>query len=401
MLMEYCKPLDPGAARRQLWAQRAYCAGLALLLVLSEVFSSNVQATLPGLSHLARLALTGGAVALLVGKIVLLTDYRARWQPALAALVLLYTAFAAWHGDDVWFFLAALVGLGAKDVDLRGALRVYLVTAAAGLLFVQLLHFATPLMPYNFYCRNWDFGYGHYNGFGARLVGVFFAWAWLRHDRMRWFDWLGLAALFGFTYKVPGSRGAAGAMAVLLLLFAVQKFLPRLLDNKIWYALVLVLPVGLCAFSLYAGYVYNPEWPYERMALLLLSIFLSGRFEIWHNVFWSADLSWLGGLPTDGDEHSAIDNTFLAIPMNKGYLGAILVAVFFLLLLWRLARHRHATEVLCLVALTLYLFMENKPFLLSSNPFLLLAPCVFFAGSAIPSRAPLPVVCARREPPSP
>ena len=74
-------------------------------------------------------------------------------------------------------FLAALVGLGAKDVDLQTALRVYLATAVAGLLLVQALHFATPLMPYKFYCRNWDFGYGHYNGFGARLVGVFFAWA--------------------------------------------------------------------------------------------------------------------------------------------------------------------------------------------------------------------------------
>lgn len=395
MLVQRLSLLDPGQARRQVWAQRFFCAGLALLLVLSEVFSSNIQSTLPGVSHLARLALTGGAVALLGAKAVLLTDYPRRWQVAVGAAAVLYTAFAAWYGDDVWFFLAALVGLAAKDVDLRGALRVYLITAVAGLLFVQLLHFATPLMPYNFYCRNWDFGYGHYNGFGARLVGVFFAWAWLRHDRMRWFDWAGLAAMLVFTYKVPGSRGAAGAMAALLVLFAVQKFLPRLFDNRIWYALAILLPVGLCAFSLYAGYVYNPEWPYERMALLLLSIFLSGRFEIWHNVFWGADLSWLGGLPTDGDEHHAIDNAFLAIPMNKGYLGAILVAVFFLLSLWRLARHRHATEVLCLVALTLYVFMENKPFLLSANPFLLLAPCVFFGGG-LPPEQPLPVVCKRR-----
>ena len=305
MLLQRCKPLDPGAARRRALAQQCFTLGLALLLVLSEVFSSNIQATLPTLSHLARLALTGGAVLLLGAKILLLTDYERRWQPVLAAAVLGYTAFAAWYGDDVWFFLAALVGLAAKDTDLRAALRVYLAVAVAGLLAVQLLHFATPLMPYNFYCRNWDFGYGHYNGFGARLAGVFFAWAWLRHDAMRWFDWLGLAALGLFTYLVPGSRGAAGAMAVLLGLFAVQRFLPRLFDNKVWYALALALPVGLAAFSLYAGYVYNPVWPYERMALLLLSIALSGRFEIWHNVFWGADLSLLGGLPTDGDEHHA------------------------------------------------------------------------------------------------
>lgn len=368
MLLSQYKPL----------AQKAYCAAIVLLLILSEVFSSNIQAALPTFSSLARLALTGGAVALLGVKIFLLTDYEARWQPILAALVLAYTAFATWYGDDVWFFLAALVGLGAKDIDIKAALRVYLAAAVAGLLVVQLLHFATPLMPYNFYCRNWDFGYGHYNGFGARLVGVFFAWAWLRHDRLRAFDWAGLAALAIFTYKVPGSRGAFGGMAVLFVLFFVQKFLPRLFDSKIFYGLALALPVALAVFSLYAGYVYNPEWPYERMALLLLSIALSGRFEIWHNVFWSAPLSLLGGLPTDGDEHHAIDNTFLAVPMNKGLLGAILVAAVFLLLLWRLAKKHRSTEVICLAALTLYLFMENKPFLLSANPFLLMLPVVFF-----------------------
>ena len=383
MLISKCKPLDPGAGRRQGAAQKIYCAALVLLLILSEVFSSNIQSTLPTFSHLARLALTGGAVVLLGVKIFFLTDYEARWQPILAALVLAYTAFATWYGDDVWFFLAALVGLGAKDIDLKAALRVYLAAAVVGLLAVQLLHFVTPLMPYNFYCRNWDFGYGHYNGFGARLAGVAFAWGWLRHDQMRAPDWMGLAALAIFTYKVPGSRGAFGGMAVMLGLFLVQKFFPKLFDNKIWYALVLAVPVGLAVFSLYAGYIYDPVWPYDHMAILLLSIFLSGRFEIWHNVFWGSPLTLLGGLPTDGDEHHAIDNTFLAVPMNKGLLGAALVAVFFLLLLWRLGKKHRSTEMICLLALTLYLFMENKPFLLSANPFLLLAPIVFFESTTL------------------
>lgn len=156
-------------------------------------------------------------------EIILLTGYEARWQKVLISVVLVYTAFSSWYGGDLWFFLAALIGLGAKDVDWETALRVYLVTAVAGLVLVQALHFATPLMPYKFYCRNWDFGYGHYNGFGARLVGVFFAWGWLRHDRLRAFDWAGLAALAIFTYKVPGSRGAFGGMAVLFVLFFVQR----------------------------------------------------------------------------------------------------------------------------------------------------------------------------------
>ena len=54
--------------------------------------------------------------------------------------------------------------------------------------------------------------------------------------------------------------------------------------------------------------------------------------------------------------------------MNKGLLGAILVAAVFLLLLWRLAKKHRSTEVICLVALTLYLFMENKPFFALRQP---------------------------------
>ena len=190
-------------------ASRVYCTGLALLLVLSEVFSSNVQDTLPGFSRIMRLGLTGCAVLLLAGKIILLTGYEARWQKVLIAVVLVYTAFSSWYGGDLWFFLAALIGLGAKDVDWETALRVYLVTAVAGLVLVQALHFATPLMPYKFYCRNWDFGYGHYNGFGARLVGVFFAWAWLRHDRLRAFDWAGRWRSSPTRFPAAGGRLAA------------------------------------------------------------------------------------------------------------------------------------------------------------------------------------------------
>lgn len=62
-----------------------------------------------------------------------------------------------------------------------------------------------------------------------------------------------------FYLQGPRSRGAFGGMAVMLLLFAVQKFFPKLFDNKIWYAFVLAMPVMLVVFSLYAGYIYNPR----------------------------------------------------------------------------------------------------------------------------------------------
>ena len=74
--------------------QRLFCAALAMLLVLSEVFSSNIQATLPAFSHLCRVLLTGGAAALLLFKCVFLTRYDNRAQYAILAVALGYSGFA-------------------------------------------------------------------------------------------------------------------------------------------------------------------------------------------------------------------------------------------------------------------------------------------------------------------
>lgn len=373
----------------RLLAQRVYCAGFAMLLILSEVFSSNIQSTLPTLSTLFRVGLTGCGVLLLLAKCVFLTRYETKAQWVLLAAVIGYTGFAALYGDDHWFLLAALVGLGAKDVDLRQAVKVFLAVTAAGLVLVQLLHYTTPLVPFKYYCRNWDYGYGHYNGYGARLMGVFFAWAWLRWPRLRWYDWAGLTALLLYTMFVPICRGAGGAMILLLLLFALQKLLPRFFESRIYHGLLLAVYPLLTVFSVLAGYFFDPMVPDQTPILKKIDRLFSGRFEIWHNVFWETPLSLLGGVPTDGDEHHSIDNMYLALPMNKGLLGAILVAAVFLILLWRLCRGHHTGELLCMTALLAYLLMENKVFLVATNPFLMLLPCVFFTAK---DRA-LPVLC--------
>ena len=95
-------------------AARVYCAGLALLLVLSEVFSSNIQATLPGFSRLARLGLTGCAVLLLAGKIVLLTKYETRLQKVLVCAVLAYTPLPHGTAATSGFFWRRWSGWGPR-----------------------------------------------------------------------------------------------------------------------------------------------------------------------------------------------------------------------------------------------------------------------------------------------
>ena len=69
---------------------------------------------------------------MLLFKCVFLTRYDNRAQYAILAVALGYSGFAAAYGEDVWFFLIVLLGAAAKGVDLRAALKVYLITAAVG-----------------------------------------------------------------------------------------------------------------------------------------------------------------------------------------------------------------------------------------------------------------------------
>ena len=248
--------------------QRLFCTALAMLLVLSEVFSSNIQATLPAFSHLCRVLLTGGAAALLLFKCVFLTRYDNRAQYAILAVALGYSGFAAAYGEDVWFFLIVLLGAAAKGVDLRAALKVYLITAAVGVAAVQLLHGFTGLVPFNWNARNWDYGYGHYNGYGARLLGVFMAWAWLSAGT-------GCAGLTG-----PGwprwarircwGRAAAGRGLPCFCCWRCSLrsgCCPAVFTSKAWLAFVVALYPLLTAASLLTGYLFDPNVP-ERTPLL-------------------------------------------------------------------------------------------------------------------------------------
>ncbi len=273
-------------------ASRVYCTGLALLLVLSGVqlqrtgYAAGFQPHHAAGADWVRRAASGRK------NYPADQIYEARWQKVLIAVIAgLHGVFVVvWRRSVV--LLAALIGLGPRCGLGRPPCASTSSRRWPGWCWCKR-YFATPLMPYKFYCRNWDFGYGHYTAL-VRGLSACFAWAWLRHDRLRAFDWAG-AGRAGDLH-LQGSRQPRGVWrhggAVCAVL--CPKFLPKLFDSRIFYGLALALPVALAVFSLYAGYVYNPEWPYERMALLLLSIALSGRLRIWHNVFWSAPLSLLG-----------------------------------------------------------------------------------------------------------
>ena len=94
------RPVSPAAQAK---GERMFCAAVALLLVLSEVFSSNIQNTLPTFSHVCRIALTVTAAVLLVAKSLLLTQW-----PSLVSFALYVWQFHFVSSEARSFLLAGL-----------------------------------------------------------------------------------------------------------------------------------------------------------------------------------------------------------------------------------------------------------------------------------------------------
>ena len=142
-------PFRPLSSRRAELAEKIFGLAVVLLLVLSEVFSSNIQSTLPNFSQICRLVLTAASVALLLFKCLFLTEWQSRTQFIIALAAILYSGAAFVYSGDQWFFLSVLVGISAKDVDLHRVLKIYLITAAVCVVSVQVLHYTTDLIPFN------------------------------------------------------------------------------------------------------------------------------------------------------------------------------------------------------------------------------------------------------------
>ena len=75
------RPVSPAAQAK---GERVFCAAVALLLVLSEVFSSNIQNTLPTFSHVCRIA-ASASKASSIGDVLVQMDMQRRDAKSMCA----------------------------------------------------------------------------------------------------------------------------------------------------------------------------------------------------------------------------------------------------------------------------------------------------------------------------
>lgn len=280
------RPVSPAAQAK---GERVFCAAVALLLVLSEVFSSNIQNTLPTFSHVCRIALTVTAAVLLVAKSLLLTRWQTKQQALTAAALAAFAVFTTAYGHDQWFCLPFCLALVPRMLICAGCCRSTLPQRLAGCWRCSC---CTPQRRWCPTCTTAATGITAM----AITTGTVPGWPVC--------FCLGLAALAAPALVglgrlgCPGSLHAAGARlprgrhchgAAAGFVFAAA-CLARLFESRIWHGMALAAAPLALGFSLLAGRLFDPDHPTATPLLDKLNGLLSGRFEIWHHVFWGYPL---------------------------------------------------------------------------------------------------------------
>lgn len=343
---------------------RWFLASLAIFVVLTSFFSSNIQTSFPTFSRAMRLGLTLVAGAMLVIKTYLLTPLTGREFFRVTAVLALTLLLSVTSGD-IWFFATALLVAAARNVDLEKALRLFLFLAAGCILLVQLLHLA-GLIPYT-RARTFDYGYGHYNGFAGRLLGLYIAAMVLYFRRMKPWHWVLAGCVPVAIHLITTSRGGTAAATALYVVLLAYRLLPGVFHSRAMRVLIPLYGVFLWGFSLYGMVAFDDTSRFWQIVDKLDSL----RFSFGHNKWVEHGFSLLGGVAVDTGPASAVDNVYMAVTLNKGILGAVFMAAAFLALLWLLCKKGRMLCALAFCAVLLHGMVENHIVEISSDPMIL------------------------------
>ena len=304
-------------------------------------------------------------IALILAILKLLFFTRFSWrQLSLAGLVLLPFFISHIITQDPSYFLEFLLILSAKGENLRKVLKVLLVTLVLCTAGIFALYFG-GLIPVDStggelveeVRHRFAFGFIHPNILSLYVAALNWGWLLLRWHRMRWWDWLGIAALNYGTYCLTDSRSmflcvvAAEAIALVLHIF------PRFFRFSVWAWLSTLLPPILAGLTLIPCYYYDPDSPLWGRINGLFSTRPALFFDYWRHSGWSV---W-------GLDASSGDSLFLFVQIERGAICWVLFIIGYSALLFFLCRYHCWAEFTVCLCILFICFTEKTPMTLTVN----------------------------------
>ena len=374
-----------GAGARLRLGEVLFCVGLGCYEFSVAFCNSMAREAWPWVQGALSPLLDAVAFGCFGYKILLGTRYNWR-QLGVAGALYFIARWVHFNAHNIWWIGLVVAVLAAKDLDLEKPLTVFFVTGLAAVLLVTGLNAAGMLPPPPELATErhvsefrGTYGYGHPNTFGGLLLGLMLAGAMLRARHPRWGDVAILAAVAVFVLEGPASRSAGLAGLALAAGLALCRLwgarpLPRAVP---WLSTAVVPAMAAVSYLLPLLFVKTGPWWSDLSPAWLAKLdgLLNGRLSM----IWTAYRLFevrIAGQPLQ--DWPALDNSFLFTFYQFGPVVALLLAVGLMIALWGYARRSRTVELVCLLVMLVYAFMECQSFHLTTNPAALLLTGVVF-----------------------
>ena len=304
-------------------------------------------------------------VSLILTLIRLFLFTRFSWkQLSTAGLFLLPFCLSHIITQDPSYFLEFLLILCVKGEDLHRLLKIFLPALLAGTLCIFALYFS-GLIPVDStggalveeVRHRFALGFIHPNILSLYIAALNWGWLLLRWHKIRWWDWLLIAALNLGVYELTDSRSMFFCVAGSELVALVLHLFPRLFRFSFWSWLAALLPPVLAGLSLLPCYFYDADSPVWAKINSLFSTRPNLFYGAWQDSGWT-----LFGM----DAYSG-DSLFNFMQIERGFICWVLFVLMYSALLFMLCRHHCWAEFSVALGLLGICFTEKTPLALTVN----------------------------------
>ena len=289
---------------------------------------------------------------------ILTTDYsKAEW---IAMIALGGIGILSYIGTRDEYVVSVIVMIfAAKNIDFRRVCKWILLAAlifTVGTAILSLLGIGGMAVDIRDYGRGgvesrWCLGFGHANNFHGTVWYLVALLIYLFFEKLDWRHYLiltvGNIVLFCFTI----SKGGLIAVQLVIIAAVLLRYI-RNLANKMW--------IYICGFFAVAGVFVismvsvSVEWTQSSILMLLDRLF-TGRINL---AYQHAHISTWNLISSAGEFGDTVDNGWVTLFFNYGYVVGILFVLFHIYLVYRTWKQKDALLLVIIASCIFYTFME-------------------------------------------
>ena len=263
--------------------------------------------------------------------------------------------------------------LAAAKIDLEKTMKAIFYAMAAGFSLIVLLS-VTGVMGQVSRVTDYGreaaeearfvFGFGHPNTLWGCAFALMMVWIFVYGRNAKWWQFVIYGAANIVLYKLTVSRTAFLIGIISLLLLIMVRYIPKLSENKIFYALsCLITPVFCIAFSIWAAIVSPvPRYEFEHRNYGLITKvdeLLNNRI---HNLY-RANERHAGAIGTwklfsDKMSEEYFDMGWVRLFYWYGIIPTCLIALLVILFIFLCYRKKDGFTLVIILSLSIYTIVE-------------------------------------------